>query len=160
MAVEYMAAITERYAELGYAPYHWFHAESEPALQPLAKRLAESRVGVLSTAGAYQIGQVGFSYKDDTSIRAIRKDTASEQIHFSHFTENYLVDARKDPNCLLPINALRALDADNVIGELAPELFSCMGGIYSQRRVRSELAPALEERFRAQGVDAVLLIPM
>ncbi len=160
MAVQYIAALTERYDRLGYTPYRWFHADSPPALSPFTKRLQHARFGVLSTSGAYRVGQVGFSYKDDTSIRAIPKDTATEQIHFAHFTEAYLVDARKDPNCLFPVEALRALEADGAIGEVAPELLSCMGGIYSQRRVREELAPALEARFRAQAVDAVLLIPM
>ena len=160
MAVQYMAALTERYDQLGYTPYRWFHADGPPPLSRFTKRLADARVGVLSTSGAYRVGQIGFSYKDDTSIRAIPKDTATEQIHFAHFTENYLVDARKDPNCLVPVKALRAIEAEGAIGELAPELLTCMGGIYSQRRVHEELAPALEARFRAQAVDAVLLIPM
>jgi hypothetical protein len=35
-----------------------------------------------------------------------------------------------------------------------------MGGIYSQRKVRDELAPALAAEFARQEVDAVLLVPM
>jgi hypothetical protein len=35
-----------------------------------------------------------------------------------------------------------------------------MGGIYSARRVTEELAPALAARFREDGVDAVLLVPV
>jgi hypothetical protein len=50
--------------------------------------------------------------------------------------------------------------ADGEIGELAPNLFTCMGGIYSQRRVNEELAPALVERCRADAIDAVLLVPV
>src|SRR3546814_19472067 len=34
-----------------------------------------------------------------------------------------------------------------------------MGGIYSQRRAREVLAPALEQALRDQAVDAVLLVP-
>ena len=160
MAVRYIESITRRYASLGYEPYRWFNADSPPALKPLDKPLSQLRLGVVSTAGAYVIGQVGFCYKDDTSVRAIPKDTPADQIHFAHFTENYLVDPRKDPNCIIPIDALRALETEGVVGELAPELLSCMGGIYSQRRVREELIPTVHERLREQAVDAVLLVPM
>lgn len=160
MAVQYISAIKERYQQLGYAPYRWHHADSPPWFQPLVKSLAHSRLGVLSTAGAYVVGQVAFNYKDDTSIRTIAMDTPSDQIHFSHITENYLIDPRRDPNCVLPIDALRDAASDDLIGELAPALFSCMGGIYSQRRVREELIPNLHAQFTQQAVDAVLLVPM
>jgi D-proline reductase (dithiol) PrdB len=158
--VRYIDAITTRYRSLGYAPYRWFEADSAPSLTALSKPLANSRIGVLTTSGTYVAGQVAYHYKDDTSLRAIAKDTPTAQLRFAHITENYLQDSRRDPNCTLPIDALRALEAQGQIGELADELLSCMGGIYSQRRVREELIPAVQERFEAQQVDAVVLVPM
>ncbi len=160
MSVQYMQGIAERYQRLGYAPYRWFKADSPPPWQPLAKPLSVTRLGVLSTAGAYALGQVAFHYKDDTSTREIRVDTADRDLRFSHVTENYLVDARRDPGCVLPLRALQALASEGVIGQLADRLLSCMGGIYSQRRVREEVAPALLSAFRAQQVDAALLVAM
>ena len=160
MALEYIVSITARYERLGYAPYRWFYADEPPAFAPLRKPLSESRLGVLSTSGAYVVGQVAYCYKDDTSIRGIPKDTPTDRIHFSHITENYLEDPRRDPNCILPIDLLREAEADGRIGELAPQLFSCMGGIYSQRRVRDELIPALCTGFHSQEVDVALLVPM
>ena len=114
----------------------------------------------MSTSGAYVVGQVAYHYKDDTSIRAIPKDTPIADIRFSHITENYLVNPRRDPNCILPIGVLNEAEKDGRIGELAPELFSCMGGVYSQRRVREETIPALHSEFVRQAVDTVLLVPM
>jgi hypothetical protein len=35
-----------------------------------------------------------------------------------------------------------------------------MGGIYSARRVRDELAPRIVEALRRMAVDAVLLVPV
>ena len=160
MTVEYIASITERYERLGYAPYRWYYAEEPPPFEPLRKPLSASRVGVLSTSGAYVVGQVAYYYKDDTSVRAIAKDTPTDQIHFSHVTENYLEDPRKDPNCIVPLDALRAAEADGEIGELAPEIYSCMGAVYSQRRVREELIPELHARLCTQAVDVALLVPM
>ncbi|MEM7469327.1 MAG: glycine/sarcosine/betaine reductase selenoprotein B family protein [Pseudomonadota bacterium] len=159
-AVTYIANITERYNSLGYNPYRWYHAEDAPAFTPLTKPLSECRVGVISTSGAYVVGQVAYYYKDDTSIREIPKNTPTDQIHFSHITENYLANPRKDPNCIFPIEALREAEEDGTIGELAPSLFSCMGGVYSQRRVREETIPDLRARFQSQAVDTVLLVPM
>ena len=63
-------------------------------------------------------------------------------------------------SCLFPLATLRALVGDGVLGSLAPELLSCMGGIYSTRRVREELAPAVVAAFEEQQLDAALLVPM
>lgn len=160
MPVRYMQAIAERYKALGYTPYRWFQAEDAPAWAPLGKRLADARIGVLSTSGAYAVGQVAYHYKDDTSIRGIASLTPAHELRFSHLTENYLVDARRDPDCLVPLTALRALAGEGFIGSLAAQVFSCMGAVYSQRRVREEIAPALLAALRAQNVDAVLLAAM
>ena len=81
-------------------------------------------------------------------------------MRFSHITENYLPDARRDPNCVVPLEPLRRLEQDGVIGALADDYLSCMGGIYSQRRVHEELIPALAARYASQDVDAVYLIPL
>ncbi|MAI48308.1 MAG: hypothetical protein CBC34_020220 [Hyphomicrobiaceae bacterium TMED74] len=158
--VRYMDAIRLRYQQLGYDPYRWFEAGYAPSLTPMPKKLSESRIGMLATSGAYVAGQVAYYYKDDTSLREIPKSTADEDLRFTHITENYLGSSRKDPNSTFPLSALKALEADGHIGELAHDVYSCMGGIYSQRRVREELIPAVEERFKAQNVDAVLLVPM
>jgi len=158
--VEYMAAITRRYEALGYRPYEWFHADSPPAFAPLAKPVADSRLGVLTTAGCYVAGQVAFHYKDDTSVRAIPKHTPAQRLRFSHLTENYLEDPRRDPGCILPIEALRTAEAEGAIGELAPELLSCMGAVYSKRRVGEELASRVQAHLREQRAELALLIPM
>ena len=160
MSINYMQAIQARYENLGYTPYRWFVADSPPPWTALTKPLAQSRLGLLSTSGAYALGQIAYHYKDDVSIRALPSTTAEADLRFSHITENYLVDARRDPNCILPLAPLRALRQQGVIGELADSVFSCMGGVYSQRRVREEMAPALLEAFRAQQVDCALLVAM
>jgi hypothetical protein len=160
MTVGYMQSIAERYQRLGYAPYRWFKAEDAPAWQPLIKPLSAARIGMLSTSGAYALGQMAYHYKDDASIREIPATTADSDLRFSHLTENYLVDARRDPNCIFPGRALRALASEGFIGQAAGKFFSCMGAVYSQRRVREELAPALLCAFKAQKVDAALLVAM
>jgi len=158
--VRYIESIRERYARLGYEPYRWYEAENPPPFASLSKPLSEMRLGVLTTAGAYVKGQVAFHYKDDTSVREIPVESADEDLRFSHLTENYLVDPRRDPNCVLPLTALRAARDTKQIGELATSALSCMGGIYSQRRVREELIPTVTNIFKRQQIDVALLLPM
>jgi hypothetical protein len=160
MSVEYMRSIAERYQRLGYPIYRWFKAEDAPPWQALNKPLSESRIGMLSTSGAYALGQAAYHYKDDTSIREISSRTDNKDLRFSHLTENYLVDPRRDPGCIFPLAALRTLVGEGMIGGLADKVFSCMGAVYSQRRVREETAPALLAAFKAQKVDAALLVAM
>ena len=160
MPVKYMDAIRQRYEKLGYKAYRWFVAEDDPPWASLDKPIAQSRLGLLSTSGAYALGQTAYHYKDDSSIREIDNTTPSADLRFSHITENYLVDPKRDPNCILPLDTLRRLRDAGTIGALAEKVFSCMGGIYSQRRAREETAPALLEAFRRQQVDCALLVAM
>lgn len=158
--VSYIQQTRDLYDHLGYPPYQWFHADQQAPFTPPPKPLSESRLGLVSTAGAYVPGQVAYYYKDDTSIRPIPANTPTEKIHFSHVTENYLVEAREDPGCVFPGEALAKLRTEGFVGALADNYFSCMGGIYSQRRVREELIPALEDAIDAEQIDLLLLVPL
>jgi D-proline reductase (dithiol) PrdB len=46
-----------------------------------------------------------------------------------------------------------------VIGELSDPAYSFMGGIYSSRRVRDELAPRIADELKKAHVDAFYLVP-
>ena len=158
--VGYMQAIRERYEKLGYTPYRWYEAESEPPWTPMQKPLSESRLGLISTSGAYVVGQVAYHYKDDTSIRAIPTDSDLDNIRFSHITENYLVSPKKDSNCILPLTQLNQMADEGTAGSIAANAFTCMGGVYSQRRVREEIAPTLHEALLREQIDCALLVAM
>lgn len=158
--VRYIDNITARYAALGYEPYRWYYADTPPPWTPLPKPLSKARLGLLTTSGCYRAGQVAFHYKDDASIRRISTATPVDELRFSHLTENYLVDARRDPDCLVPLTALRQLRDEGVVGSLTDEFLSCMGGVYSQRRVREQTIPEIETALAEQGAEVALLIPM
>ena len=121
MAVRYIDNITKHYQKLGYDPYRWFFADDPPSWAPLRKPLNKIKLGMLSTSGAYVAGQRAYHYKDDTSVREIPSDTPVEQLRFSHITESYLVEARRDPDCLVPLTALRQLMGEGVIGPIGTE---------------------------------------
>ena len=157
---QYIRHTRESYEKLGFEPYQWFEADSEPAFTQLRKPLSESRLGLISTAGTYVPGQIAYHYKDDTSIRTISGDTPIDDLRFSHIMQNYLEEARQDPCTVFPSEALTALAADGTIGELADNYFSCMGGIYSKNRVTTELIPALEAAVEKEKLDLLLLVPL
>lgn len=159
MPVNYIERIAEKYTKLGFTPYRWVANAEPPPWQPLRKPLSACRLGLIASGGIYVTGQVAFHYKDDTSFRVIPTDVKTSDLRATHFAYD-LTDARLDPNVVFPIDTLRGLVSEGVIGSLATSAYTFMGGIYSARRVGEELAPRLLERLRADGVDAVLLVPV
>lgn len=157
--VRYIDRTRAQYEALGYGTYGWAHEPDPPPMAALSTPLSEARVGLIATGGIYEVGQTAFTFKDDTTYRAIPSDVDTSRLRATHFAYD-LTDARSDINVVFPIDPLRALADEGAIGGLAPHFLTCMGGIYSQRRVREELAPALLERCRADEVDVVLLVPV
>lgn len=157
--VDYIERITANYAALGYAPYRWVRDETVPPWTPLTKPLSECRVGLVASGGIYVAGQIAFHFRDDTSFREVPTNVATSDLRATHFAYD-LTDARADPNVVFPIDGLRTLVAEGRIGALAEHALTFMGGIYSTRRVREDLAPAITERLRAERVDVALFVPV
>ncbi len=116
-------------------------------------------MGLVASGGVYRAGQIAFHFRDDDSYRVVPADVPTEELRATHFAYD-LADARADIGCVFPIAALRSLAEAGEIGSLCDETYAFMGGIYSARRVRETLAPALRERFLAQQADVVLLVPV
>jgi D-proline reductase (dithiol) PrdB len=159
LPVEYMTRIQEKYAALGYPPYQWVVNPTPPPWHPVQKPLSACRLGLIASGGIYVTGQVAFHYKDDTSFRVIPTTMQTADLRATHFAYD-LTDARQDPNVVFPLDPLRQLVQEGIIGALADHAFTFMGGIYSTRRVQEELAPRLIECLLAEKVDAVLLVPV
>ena len=157
--VEYIPRIRQQYSKLGYQPYQWVTNAEPPPWQALRNPLARSRLALIASGGIYVTGQVAFHHKDDTSFRAIPKDVRTRDLRVTHFAYDK-TDARADPNVVFPIDTLRALVADGFIGELCDHAYTFMGGIYSSRRVREELAPRITQRLLEERADLALLVPV
>ena len=153
--IAYIPRSRELYA--GYPPYRWVVNEDVP-WTPLTKPLRECKVALMSSGRVYHEDQPPFFSKDDTSYREISRDVALEDLRVAHF--GYLTeDAKKDPNCVFPIKRMRELEEEGIIGELADPAYTSMGGVYSARRVREELAPRIVERLTQDKVDLFYLVP-
>ncbi len=144
---------------LGMPPYDWVRHSTPPPWQPLRKPLSQSRLALVGTGGVYVTGQVAFHYKDDTTYRMIPTDVATDDLRATHFAYP-LADARQDPNIVFPLDPLRQLAQEGVIGELSPRAYAFMGGIYSARRLQAELTPRITAHLLEDQVDAVLFVPV
>ena len=158
--VDYIERTREQYAALGYPPYRWVHNEDAPPFEPVL----EAARGVADRADRLRgdlsrKGQIAFHYRDDFSFRIIPARLPSmSELRATHFAYD-VTDARSDPNVVFPLEMLRAEAREGGIGEVAPNAYTFMGGIYSVRKVRERLAPALAERMEEDAVDAALLVP-
>jgi len=157
--VDYLERSRTQYQALGYPPYQWVHNSDRPPFTRPAKAVADCRVALVASGGVYLKGQVAFHFKDDSSYREIPRDADYRDLRVTHFAYD-LTDARADPNVVFPLQTLRELAADGYLGEVGPRAYTFMGGIYSSRRVREELAPAIAERLQKDEVDVVILVPV
>jgi D-proline reductase (dithiol) PrdB len=142
-------------------PYRWVRhdpSREPPPVTPLRVPLARARVALVASGGVHRADQPPFHFRDDTSHREIALETDPGELRVAHFGYDTR-DARRDPGCVLPLRALRALAAAGVIGEVADPAWSFMGGIYSARRVREELAPRLRDLVLRQRADLAYLVP-
>ena len=158
MGIHYINTVTNLYKSLGYTPYKWVVNTDKPPFTPLTKPLHQCRVGLIASGGIYVTGQKAFHYKDDITFRMIPKSVYTEDLRITHFAYD-MTDARKDPNTVFPIDALRSLVKEGIVGELSDHFLTFMGGIYSARRVRDDLAPRMTDMLIAEKVDALILVP-
>lgn len=130
--------------------------ESHPWVtgEPLNKR----RVALVSTAGLQQRGDRPFAF-GAIDYRIIPGDTPAHQIVMSHPSTNYDRSGfQQDINVALPLDRLRELAADGVIGSVADYHYSFMGATDPEQMAPTiaHLAPLLKK----DQVDAVLLAPV
>ena len=119
----------------------------------------DSRLLVSTYCGTRTEGSGQGRFSDDVSTwRTRRQNATREDLYIWHFGYP-TADAEKDPNCVFPLERMRELEAEHVIGELSDPAFSFMGGIYSARKVRDELAPKILDELERAHVDAFYLVP-
>ncbi|MEM8922274.1 MAG: glycine/sarcosine/betaine reductase selenoprotein B family protein [Actinomycetota bacterium] len=156
---DYIAETRSLYDSLGYEAYRWAERTDPAPWVDIGKPLSACTVAVIGSGGVYRHGQVAFHTKDDTSVRVLPSYTPTSALRTAHFAYDQ-ADARSDINCVLPLDRLGELAADGVIGGVAAETYTFMGGIYSVRRLETEVVPRLVERCVALRPDIVLLVPV
>lgn len=154
MPVDYIPRTRELYGD--FIPYRWVVNESAP-FTPLTKPVADCKIALMSSGGFMYRDQPRF-HREDASYRRIPKNARRDELSVWHFGYP-TADAERDPNCVFPLERLRELEAARVIGELSDPAFSFMGGVYSARKIRDELAPQIVDELKRAHVDAFFLVP-
>lgn len=157
--VDYIARTRAQYSALGYPAYSWVDSETPPPFVRPKKTQKAWKVGLVASGGIYALGQPAFHFKDDLSFRAIPSDTPVERLRVTHFAYD-LTDARRDPNVVLPLEPLRRRVAAGEVAAVGPHAYTFMGGIYSARKVRDVLAPAIADHLENDEVDVALMVPV
>jgi D-proline reductase (dithiol) PrdB len=131
---------------------------------PLLRPLRTCRVALITTAGLHLPEQEPFDMTDkngDPSYREIPSDVGIERLTITH---DYFprTDAAADPNLVLPLDPLRELAREGVVGSTAPRFFSFMGHILGEhlRTLMETTAPEVARALKADAVDAVFLTPV
>lgn len=138
-----------------------FTGNPAPAWTPLTKPIAQSRVALLTTAGAHLRSQPPFDLDNehgDWSHREIPGDTDLADLAVSHGHYD-TTDANTDPNIVLPLAALRTLVAVGEVGAVAPVHVGMMGWIPDGRPVVEQTAPAVARLLTESGADVAVLTP-
>lgn len=160
--------------EFDHDPFPW--ANDSAPFTPLSKPVAESKIALFTSSGHFLQGRdpEPFGVKDMSQEEAARRNiefarippvlceipaaTPSSELRVRH--PGYDVSAaRQDHNCVFPLERLRELTEEKVVGELADPAYSFIGST-SQIHLRKESIPEWILRLKENEVDAVLLVPV
>jgi D-proline reductase (dithiol) PrdB len=143
--------------------------EEDPVWAPFGKRLAESRIALLTSAGLYlRATQESFDLEreqthpewGDPTWRRIPASAARSELALAHLHIND-EDLLADPEIALPASALERLATEGVVGSATTDHLSVMG--YQERSLdgwRDKTAPELIAHLRDQNADGVILAPV
>ena len=121
--------------------------------------LRDRRVALLTTAGLHRLGDNTFSYVD-LSYRVIPGDIDLTTLTMTHSSVHFdRTGFREDVNTVFPLDRLRELAADDVIGSVADHHYSLMGAGWPPAMIES-ITVELARLLKADRVDAVCLVPV
>ncbi|MGE5238190.1 MAG: glycine/sarcosine/betaine reductase selenoprotein B family protein [Chloroflexota bacterium] len=130
---------------------------------PVVKRLRESSVSIVTTAGVHRKDQMPFDMNDPNGDPSLRVIDGADSVGHLKITHDYYdhKDADKDINIVFPIDRLREFEKAGLIKEVAAVHFCFMGHILGPhiRTLTEVTAPEAAERLKSEGVDIVLLTP-
>ncbi len=130
---------------------------------PVRKPLQDSKVAIVTTSGVHHRNQEPFDMNDsdgDPTFRAIDVQRPLRDLMITHDYYDHC-DADKDINIVFPIERLREMELEGVIGKVADTHYGFMGHIDGTHihTLINKIAPEVAKRLSADDVDVVLLTP-
>lgn len=162
--VRYIDRTTDYYRSQGYdKAYVWARNDSVP-FTPLAKPLAQCRVGLLSTSEIAirfdpETEQNPISEEGFRAVYELPGDVPTGKLYSRTSSFDRYATHLEDVNAFFPIDRLRETVASGRIGSIPPRLYGAYNN-YSQRKVLEEEAPKALGMARADALDAAILVPV
>lgn len=135
---------------------------------PFTKPVAEARIALVTTAGINVRGvEPTFDWDrewanpgwGDPTYRTLPRELRQDQVQTGHLHINN-DDIGRDVDIALPVHRMLELEAQGVIGSLAPRNFSFMGYQPDTTEWRERYAPEAASKMRDDRVDGVILTPV
>jgi D-proline reductase (dithiol) PrdB len=123
---------------------------------PRRRELRDSVFALVTTAGVHLRGQEPYNLDGDNSWRLIPGDVRADQLMVSHGHYDHR-HADADINCVFPLDRLRELAAEGVIGGVADKHLGFMGYTQQLRDLYERAAPEMAKLIERSRADAVLL---
>ncbi len=127
---------------------------------PFERELAKSNIAIVTAAGVHLRGQESFNIADemgDLTFRIIPPDADSAQLMVTHHHYDH-TDADADINVVFPLDLLRELEADKIIGGLARKHIGYMGYTMQLKAMYEGTAPEIANEIdKGSRADAVIL---
>ena len=130
--------------------------ESTPFLA--GPKLAHRKVAIVSSAALVQRGKPPFPF-GSTEVRFLPASLSPSDLLMSHVSINFDRSGfQRDINVAYPLERLRALAADGMIGGVAKTHYTVMGS--SDPVGMAAAADQITGQLKQENVDAVLLTPV
>ncbi len=129
-----------------------------PRLTPLRRPIAESTIGLFTSAGVQLRTEPLLAETNDLSYRLVDRGVSPTELVVAHQTP-VRHWALEDLNVAYPRDRLVELEQEKTIGRLAPRAVSMVGSISQYTALLQRTVPAIKEEFDSQGVDLVFLFP-
>ncbi len=151
---------THQYAE-AFKTYPFPAFEHVPWTQ-IRSPLTAVRLGVVTTAGVHRRGvDAPFADTEEGDSRVLELPTHAElrdlDVSHSHIPQEV---ARADMNVVLPLEHLRDLVCEGILGDLAPRVFSIVGYRTRADDVATETATRIAAGMADDGVTLALVVPV
>ncbi|MBA3346110.1 MAG: hypothetical protein H0T44_12595 [Gemmatimonadales bacterium] len=130
-------------------------------LAPLRKPLSECRLVFISTSGVQPRGTMPFDTVHpvgDYTFRRVPSSSPVEDLEI-HQLKYPTVGANRDLNVIFPIERLRELAAEGVIGGLTEHFYSFIGYNMDPERLERTLAEDIAAAVSEEGADIALAAP-
>ncbi|MDJ0786774.1 MAG: glycine/sarcosine/betaine reductase selenoprotein B family protein [Myxococcota bacterium] len=155
--------IQEGKTKEAFGSYPWFRTEGDPFAR-LDKPAGEARFALITTGGYSISGEqepmrpIPNFGGDTPQVREIPVDVDPSKLVIHHPGYDHRF-AKEDHNVNLPLDRLREMAERGEIGSVAEATHVLMGLVVDVAPLLNETIPALVDRLRSDGVDAVLLVP-